>query len=184
MPLAIKASRTAAIMQPHQKEMAALQERIRQTSASRNPAALAKANREMKEFYGNLGVSPFGGLVGFLQLPITLGMFFAVKRMCDLPVEQLKYSGLEMFPDLTVTDPTLILPIAMTVAVNAQLLVCLISFFFFPGQLILEHVLVWFKRCRPKYATNDVLFPLPHYSWILHIKRPPCGIYDFARIYY
>jgi YidC/Oxa1 family membrane protein insertase len=101
-----------------------MQERLRQTSASRNPAALAKANREIKDFYRNLGVSPFGGLIGFLQLPITFGIFFAVKGMCDLPVEQLKYSGLEMFPDLTVADPTLILPIAMTVAVNAQLLVC------------------------------------------------------------
>ena len=122
VPLTIKAARTAAILQPHQQEVAALQERV--TQASRNPAAFAKANREMKAFYHKLGVSPFGGLIGFLQLPITLGIFFAVKKMCDLPVEQMKYSGFEMFPDLTVTDPTLILPIAMTVAVNAQLLVC------------------------------------------------------------
>jgi YidC/Oxa1 family membrane protein insertase len=116
-------------MQPHQKEMAAMQERVKQTSVSRNPAALAKANREMKDFYRNLGVSPFGGLVGFLQLPITFGIFFAVKGMCDLPVEQMKFSGLEMFPDLTATDPTLILPLVMTVAVNAQLLVCFLFCF-------------------------------------------------------
>jgi len=50
-------------------------------------------------------------------------MFFAVKKMCDLPVEQLKFSGFEMYPDLTVLDPTLTLPIAMTVAVNLQLLI-------------------------------------------------------------
>lgn len=128
VPLAVKAARTAAVLQPRQEEMAILQERVKQAAASRNPAALAKANREMREFYQNLGVSPFGGLIGFLQLPITFGIFFAVKKICDLPVEQLKYSGFEMFPDLTVTDPTLMLPIAMTVAVNAQLLVCFIRF--------------------------------------------------------
>jgi len=92
---------------------------------SRNPAAVAKANREIQDFYGKLGVTPFGSMVGLLQLPITFGMFFAVKKMCELPVEQLKYSGFEMFPDLTVADPTWILPICMTVAVNAQFLVCI-----------------------------------------------------------
>ena len=130
VPLAVKAARTTAVLQPRQEEMAILQERVKQASASRNPATLAKASREMREFYQNLGVSPFGGLIGFLQLPITFGIFFAVKKICDLPVEQLKYSGFEMFPDLTVTDPTLMLPIAMTVAVNAQLLVCFYSLYF------------------------------------------------------
>ncbi len=123
MPFTLKAARTAAIMQPHQKELAALQQKVKEVAAARNPSALAKAQREMKALYDRLGVSPLGGLVGFLQIPITLGLFFAVKKMCDLPVEQLKDSGLAMFPDLTAVDPTMILPIAMTVAVNVQLLV-------------------------------------------------------------
>jgi YidC/Oxa1 family membrane protein insertase len=123
VPLTLKAARTAAIMQPHQKELAALQQKVKEVAASRNPLALAKAQREMKALYDRLGISPLGGLVGFLQIPITLGLFFAVKKMCDLPVEQLKDSGLAMFPDLTAVDPTMILPIAMTVAVNVQLLV-------------------------------------------------------------
>jgi len=102
-----------------------MQGRLKQNTTTRNPAAYAKANREMQEFYGKLGVTPFGSMVGLLQLPVTFGMFFGVKKMCELPVEQLKYSGFELFSDLTIADPTWILPFVMTVTINAQFIVCL-----------------------------------------------------------
>ena len=122
VPLTLKAARTAAIMQPHQKELAALQERVKQSASTQNALELMKANRALKEFYQKLGISPLGGVLGLLQVPVTLGMFFAVKKMCDLPVEHLKFSGFGMYPDLTVVDPTMTLPIVMTAAVNLQLL--------------------------------------------------------------
>lgn len=178
VPLALKGARSAAILQPRQAELAALQERVRQISITKNPAAIAKANREIRDFYEKLGVSPLGGLVGFLQLPITFGIFFAVKKMCDLPVEQMKISGLEMFPDLTVTDPTLVLPIAMTLAVNAQLLVCLFFYLMFLlEQFVLKGCVDRLKRRCSKNATDDVFFPFPHDSRVLHHERLACGTY-------
>ncbi|KIM80950.1 hypothetical protein PILCRDRAFT_8993 [Piloderma croceum F 1598] len=57
----------------------------------------------------------------FLQLPVALAMFFWIKRMFTLPVEQLKHSGV---PDLTLADPYAyyILPVLAgpTYALRAQ----------------------------------------------------------------
>ena len=60
-------------------------------------------------------------LAPFAQLPVSLGMFFGVKKLCDLPLEQFKWSGLEWLPDLTATDPTWVLPIVATVFMNIQI---------------------------------------------------------------
>jgi YidC/Oxa1 family membrane protein insertase len=64
------------------------------------------------------------------QIPVAVGLFLAVKNMCKLPLEQLKYSGVSFLPDLTLTsgtagcDPYYILPILSVVALNLQIKVC------------------------------------------------------------
>ena len=49
--------------------------------------------------------------------------------MCELPVEQLKQSGFEMLPDLTVmtsvADPWYVMPALAVVLMNAQIKVCI-----------------------------------------------------------
>lgn len=183
VPLTLKAARTAAIMQPHQKELTALQERIKQSSSTQNALELMKANRALKEFYTKLGISPFGGVLGLLQVPVTLGMFFAVKKMCDLPVEHLKFSGFEMYPDLTAIDPTMTLPIVMTVAVNLQLLA---SSYFPRNDFSLMPRLDFGEGHCPKSAANVISLPFPYSSWVFLPQRLPRGKHQkkpFARYY-
>ncbi|KAJ7938451.1 hypothetical protein B0H13DRAFT_2572638 [Mycena leptocephala] len=45
-----------------------------------------------------------------IQIPISIGMFFGVKKMCELPVMQLTQSGFEWLPDLTQPGPYFICP--------------------------------------------------------------------------
>ena len=59
-------------------------------------------------------------MMPFVQLPVMLGMFFGVKRLCALPLEQLHWSGVTFLPDLMVPDPHYILPIALSVLMNPQ----------------------------------------------------------------
>ncbi|KAF9529162.1 60Kd inner membrane protein-domain-containing protein [Crepidotus variabilis] len=122
VPLTIAATRNAAKLAPHQEAIKALQEKMNKVS-TKNPAEKMKIANELSVFYKKHDISPLGAMVGLAQLPITLGLFFAAKGLCDLPLEQLKDSGFAMFPDLTVTDPSLFLPIAMTLAVNTQLMI-------------------------------------------------------------
>jgi len=165
VPLTLKAARTAAIMQPHQKELAALQERVKQSASTQNALELMKANRALKEFYQKLGISPLGGVLGLLQVPVTLGMFFAVKKMCDLPVEHLKFSGFGMYPDLTVVDPTMTLPIVMTAAVNLQLLAS--SYFpYSKNNFSLMLGLDFGEGHCPESEADAIFLPFPHSSWV------------------
>ena len=63
-------------------------------------------------------------LMRFVQFPVTLGVCFGVKKLYTLPLEQLHLSGVSILPDLTVTDPFYVIPIAATVFMNVQLGAC------------------------------------------------------------
>ncbi|KAI0076978.1 hypothetical protein K474DRAFT_1596816 [Panus rudis PR-1116 ss-1] len=119
-PFSVIALRNSAKMIPYQPQLNALRE---QMNASRgNQLLMQKALLQQKKLYEKIGVSIGSmAIMPFIQLPVTLGMFFGVKSMCDLPVEQLKWSGLSFLPDLTVADPTMTLPILAAVAMNFQL---------------------------------------------------------------
>ena len=60
-------------------------------------------------------------LMPFVQLPVTLGMFFGVKKLSTLPLEKFHWSGASFLPDLTVTDPFYVLTVAAAVLKNVQL---------------------------------------------------------------
>jgi len=63
-----------------------------------------------------------GGLVApLVQIPISIGMFFGVKKMCELPVMQLTQSGFEWLPDLTQPGPYYILPILVAASGNLMI---------------------------------------------------------------
>lgn len=84
--------------------------------------ALQRHALKMRKMYKDAGVNMGTMALGpLVQLPVTLGLFFAAKGLCDLPVAQLAYSGLSILPDLTVADPYMVLPLAFCVAVNFQI---------------------------------------------------------------
>jgi YidC/Oxa1 family membrane protein insertase len=89
---------------------------------------LAAAVQKLQKSYKDAGVSIYGTvLTSLVQVPVTIGVFVAIRRMCTLPVEQLKHSGVSFMPDLTLApgteafDPYYILPILSVLAVNYQL---------------------------------------------------------------
>ncbi|KAJ3475584.1 hypothetical protein NLI96_g11745 [Meripilus lineatus] len=93
-----------------------------QAQKSGDPLAMQQAILRQRMVYEKIGVSMGSmAVMPFVQLPVTLGMFFGVKKLCDLPLEQLKVSGFDILPDLTVADPTYTLPVICAVAMNAQL---------------------------------------------------------------
>ena len=87
--------------------------------------AMQRAALKQKQIYQKANVSLGGmAIAPFVQLPVTIGMFFGVKTLCDFPLEQLKYTGLSFLPDLTLADPTYTLPIVATILMNVQISVC------------------------------------------------------------
>ena len=124
LPFAVRSIRYAALMAPHQEDFDKLREEISQARLTKDTAHMQRILLKQQLMYKKLGISPLGMMLPpLVQLPITLGMFFGVKKMCDLPVEQLKWSGVSYWPDLTIPDPTYILPIAATAIMNLSLVV-------------------------------------------------------------
>ncbi|KAH9894023.1 60Kd inner membrane protein-domain-containing protein [Cubamyces lactineus] len=123
-PFTVKQMQSTAALAPHQAEIAAIKDEMTLAQKKRDTLAMQRAALRQKMIYEKAGVSLGGmALAPFIQLPVTLGMFFGVKKLCDLPLEQLKYSGFEWVPDLTVADPTWTLPILATVLMNVQITV-------------------------------------------------------------
>lgn len=124
-PFTVKQMRSTAALAPYQADIASIRDEMATAQTKKDMLAMQRAALRQKMIYEKAGVSLGGmALAPFVQLPVTLGMFFGVKKLCDLPVEQLKFSGFEWVPDLTVLDPTYTLPIIATVLMNVQISVC------------------------------------------------------------
>ncbi|KIM41871.1 hypothetical protein M413DRAFT_445082 [Hebeloma cylindrosporum] len=119
VPFAIKGLQATARLQPHQAKMKAFQQMMQDAQASKNRLEIQKATLAMRAFYEKNNINPLAALIPMIQMPITLGVFFGVKKLCTL--EQLQISGLSFLPDLTVADPTYILPTVMLAAIHTQI---------------------------------------------------------------
>ncbi|KAL0571092.1 hypothetical protein V5O48_010859 [Marasmius crinis-equi] len=122
VPVSIHTMRFASKMARIQPQVEALSSELKQAYATKDVVATTAIVEKQKKIYANAGINPLGGLVGpLIQLPATLGMFFGIRKMCLLPVEQLKDSGIQWVPDLTAADPTGIMPAAFGVAMFWQI---------------------------------------------------------------
>jgi YidC/Oxa1 family membrane protein insertase len=128
VPFAIKGLQATARLQPHQAQMKALQQLIQDAQATKNRIEMQKATIAMRTFYAKNNINPLAAMIPLIQMPITLGLFFGVKKLCVL--EQLQISGLSLLPDLTIPDPTYVLPAIMLAAIHTQIHVSKASLFF------------------------------------------------------
>lgn len=121
LPFNINSLRITARLAPFQPRLTELRAKMSEIN-NRDPIALQRISLQQKKIYEEAQVSMLQPLlVPALQLPLSLGMFFGVKRLCELPLQQLQVGGLSFLPDLTVADPTYLLPIAMAALINVQL---------------------------------------------------------------
>jgi YidC/Oxa1 family membrane protein insertase len=122
LPFSIKQLRNSAALAPHQPRLMKLKEELDQAYKSGDKLAVQRVALQQRKVYGESGVSMLPMLMmPFVQLPVTLGMFFGVKHLCTLPLEQFHWSGVSFLPDLTVPNPYYILPISSAVLMNLQL---------------------------------------------------------------
>jgi YidC/Oxa1 family membrane protein insertase len=122
LPFSLKQLRNSAALAPHQPRLLELKQELDRAYRSGDKIAVQRVALKQRRVYAETGVSMLPMLLlPFVQLPVTLGMFFGVKRLCALPLEQLHHSGVSFLPDLTIPDPYYILPITSAVLMNLQL---------------------------------------------------------------
>jgi len=123
IPFNINSLRATAKLAPHQPRLMQLRDELQKLGGlSKDPIAVQRITLQQKKIYEEAGVSVLGPLVTpLVQMPVSLGLFFGIKRLCDFPLEQLKVGGFGWITDLTVPDPTYLLPLAMAALINVQL---------------------------------------------------------------
>ncbi|KAM9202944.1 mitochondrial inner membrane protein OXA1L isoform 3-T3 [Dugong dugon] len=85
-------------------------------------AAFYRASSEMTLYQKKHDVKLFRPLIlPLTQAPIFLSFFIALREMANLPVPSLQTGGLWWFQDLTVSDPTYVLPLVVTATMWAVL---------------------------------------------------------------
>ena len=82
----------------------------------------AQTTGELLSLYQKNGCNPYTMfLTPFIQVPVFISFFVAIRRMAAVPVESMKTEGLYWFTDLTVPDPYYILPFMACAAFIATL---------------------------------------------------------------
>ena len=117
--------RSTARLAPHQPRLMELRDQLQKTGGLANdPIAVQRISLQQKKIYEDAGVSVVGPfMTPLVQLPVSMGLFLGIKRLCDFPLEQLKVGGFGWMTDLTTADPTYALPLVMLAVIHAQLYV-------------------------------------------------------------
>jgi YidC/Oxa1 family membrane protein insertase len=112
LPVAVRAQRAASRMGHLQPELALIKKRyeVLGTPTQAEQKAFAESMRSLFKKYE---VSPFAAMAGpLIQAPLFIGMFFGMKKMPELFTTEMSTGGLAWFTDLTIPDPTYVLPVA------------------------------------------------------------------------
>ncbi|KAJ7146175.1 60Kd inner membrane protein-domain-containing protein [Mycena epipterygia] len=120
-PFAVIGQRNAARMRPVAKELQVHSEAAANARRNGDTVAMTRSSMAAAKVRKEAGVSMLGLAAPMIQLPISIGMFIGVKKMCELPVMQLTQSGFALIPDLTIPGPYLVLPTLVAISGNAMI---------------------------------------------------------------
>ncbi|EJD43552.1 hypothetical protein AURDEDRAFT_104628 [Auricularia subglabra TFB-10046 SS5] len=107
MPWIVQATQQSSKLLAISPELTKLRQNLTANDPTENQAMLARA----RELYASVGYKQGKAVLGPVsQAVLGIAFFFGVRKMCELPLEQFKLGGIAWFTDLTVADPTYILP--------------------------------------------------------------------------
>lgn len=110
-PLAVRVQANAARFNNIRPETEKLMAKIKHHDRFGNKNLSAMANKKLMDLYSEHNCSPLKMMITpFIQVPIFISFFIALRRMANVPVESMKTGGAFWFTDLTVPDPYYILP--------------------------------------------------------------------------
>jgi YidC/Oxa1 family membrane protein insertase len=111
LPLAIRGQRAASRMAHVQPELLVIKKRYEALGTPTQAEQKAFAE-QMKALFARYDVKPLASLAApLVQAPLFIGMFFGMKKMPELYPTEFSTGGLLWFTDLTIPDPTYVLPL-------------------------------------------------------------------------
>eukprot|EP00978_Attheya_sp_CCMP212_P038162 scaffold186429_cov41-Attheya_sp.AAC.1 len=111
-PLFVMSQRNTSRMAHMRPEMEVLKNKIDRMGQKADQETQMKMAIQMKALFAKYECNPMKGLLlPFIQAPIFMSMFFGLKKMPDYFPDDLSTGGVLWFPDLSIPDATLALPI-------------------------------------------------------------------------
>ncbi|KAF9109380.1 Mitochondrial inner membrane protein oxa1l [Mortierella sp. AM989] len=113
LPFIVKLQGNTARLHNVKPQLERLTENMKLAKESNDTAALARFSAQTQELFAKNDCNPLKSLMlPLLQAPVMISFYLALRDMALLPVPQFKDGGIGWFTDLTVADPTYILPVA------------------------------------------------------------------------
>jgi YidC/Oxa1 family membrane protein insertase len=121
LPLAIRGQRAASRMAHLQPELQLMKKRY-EALGTPTQAETKAFTEQMQSLFKRYDVKPLSSIVTpFVQAPIFIGMFFGMRKMPELFPDAMSTGGILWFTDLTIPDPTYILPLACGISFFATI---------------------------------------------------------------
>ncbi|KAJ3187247.1 Mitochondrial inner membrane protein oxa1l, partial [Irineochytrium annulatum] len=118
-PIVLKTQRNADKMRAMKPETEALTAEMAKARKANDSRRLRELMTKSQELYRKNGLSPFSTLWGLTQAPVFISFFLALRAMAELPVPGFETGGIGFVKDLTIMDPTFILPIIASASMLA-----------------------------------------------------------------
>ena len=116
-PLAVKMQVNAAKIANINPQAQVLHKKLMEYKMSGDKTAEAEQGMKLLKLYQENNCHPAKMFImPFAQMPVFISFFMALRGMARLPVESFKTGGTMWFTDLTVPDPTYVLPLIACVA--------------------------------------------------------------------
>ena len=110
-PIMVQAQKAMVNMNKHLPVTQKLQVNAQMASLRGNQDEVKFANKALNEYMLSENCHPAKTMWPIMaQSVFFMSAFFGIRGMCNAPVESLTTGGLAWFPNLTVADPTMILP--------------------------------------------------------------------------
>jgi len=121
-PIMVIAQKNMVKMNNHQPEIQKLQIQSQLAGIRGNLEEQRFANGALNNYFHANGCHPAKAMWPiFAQAYFFMSMFFGLRGMTNVPVPSLSTGGLAWFTDLSVSDPTLVLPLATAATIYFQL---------------------------------------------------------------
>ncbi|KAI1319218.1 Mitochondrial inner membrane protein oxa1l [Mortierella claussenii] len=113
IPFIVKLQGNTARLHNVKPQLDRLTENMKLAKENNDTAALARFSSQTQELFAKNDCNPLKSLMlPLLQAPVMISFYLALRDMAHLPVPQFQEGGTAWFTDLTVADPTYVLPIA------------------------------------------------------------------------
>jgi len=121
-PIMIKARKNMVILNEHQPTIQKLQIQAQLASVRGNHDEAVFANKAMNAYMVTNNCHPLKTMFPLMTQGLFFtSMFFGLRGMTNVPVESMKSGGILWFTDLTLADPTCVLPVLTASTLFLQL---------------------------------------------------------------